>query len=111
MTRSTKPRRARIGLMALTAAALTFVALPGSVDASTYPLNPGEGAQVPPGLPEQVPPAGGVQGATVSTTGALPATGGSETTQILWIASSALLAGVVISGASMRRRNAHSAVS
>ena len=91
--------------MAVTAAALTVFALPGSVDASTYPLNPGEGGQLPPEqVPEQVPPAGGGQGSTGNTAGALPATGGSDTTQILWIASGALLAGVAISGASMRRR-------
>jgi LPXTG-motif cell wall-anchored protein len=105
---ATQPRRARIAVVGLAAAALSFVALPGSAQAQ-YPPGPDQGGQVPP-PPEQVPPPGGsvsAGGATV-TSGELPATGGSDTTQILWIASSALLAGVAISGVSLRRRSAAS---
>jgi hypothetical protein len=110
--RSTQPRRARIGLAGLTIAALSFIALPGAVGAQAYP--PGGGGQLPP-PPEQLPPpaatppAGGVAGAGGAVTRALPATGGSDPAQMLWIASSALLAGVVISGVSLRRRNVASA--
>jgi LPXTG-motif cell wall-anchored protein len=116
--------------MALALAALSFIALPASVDASTYPPGPGQGQpppdQVPPPPeqlppppeqappppeqapppPEQLPPPAG-EGAPVASADTLPATGGSETTQILWIALSALLAGVAIWGVSLRRRNAH----
>jgi hypothetical protein len=103
-----------MGLAGLTIAALSFIALPGAVGAQAYP--PGGGGQLPP-PPEQLPPpaatppAGGVAGAGGAVTRALPATGGSDPAQILWIASSALLAGVVISGVSLRRRNAENALS
>jgi hypothetical protein len=114
--RSTQPRRARMGLAGLTIAALSFIALPGAVGAQAYPPG-GGGGQLPPPPPEQLPPpavtppAGGVAGAGGAVTRALPATGGSDPAQILWIASSALLAGVVISGVSLRRRNAENALS
>jgi hypothetical protein len=111
-TRSTQPRRARIGLVGLTIAALSFIALPGSVNAQAYPPG-GAGGQLPP-PPEQLPPPAvtpGVGGPGGAVTSALPATGGSDPAQILWIASSALLAGMAISGVSLRRRNAENALS
>jgi LPXTG-motif cell wall-anchored protein len=91
--------------MGLTVAALSFVALPGAVQAEEcYPPGSEECPAVQP--PTQLPPSGGVQagGGTVLPE-SLPATGGTDPTQIMWIASSALLAGVVISGVSLRRRD------
>jgi hypothetical protein len=91
--------------MGLTIAALSFVALPGAAQAQVdecYP--PGseecpESGAVPPQRPS-----GGVQAGGVAAE-SLPATGGTDPTQVMWIASSALLAGVVISGVSLRRRD------
>jgi LPXTG-motif cell wall-anchored protein len=105
--RAIQPRRARIAVVGLAAAALSFVALPGSVQAQSYPPGPGpdQGEQIPPLPPEQAPSGEVSSGGATITSGELPATGGSDTTQILWIASSALLAGVAISGVSLRRRN------
>ncbi len=98
--RSTQPRRTRLALVGLTAAALSFVAVPGSVNAQ-YPPAPDSGQSPPAQVPTGEVSAGG---GTVSGA-ALPATGGSGTTEIIWIASSALLAGVAISAVSLRRRN------
>lgn len=105
--RSTQPRRARIGLMGLTVAALSFVALPGAVQADEHCYPPGN-TECPQTLvpPAVLTPTGGVLagGGTVAAE-SLPATGGTDPTQVLWIASSALLAGLVISGVSLRRRD------
>ena len=96
--------------MGITVAALSFVALPGAVQADEcYPPGSEECPAAQP--PTQLPPSGGVQAGGVQAGGvpalpeSLPATGGTDPTQILWIASSALLAGVAISGVSLRRRD------
>lgn len=114
--RSTQPRRARIALIGLAAAALSCVALPQSVSAASYPPQPPPPEQ-PPVPPEQPPPVDEVSpqgaasgGGAVASAGSLPATGGSDAAQILWIASGTLLAGLAITGASLRRRNAENPV-
>jgi LPXTG-motif cell wall-anchored protein len=105
--RSTQPRRARIGLIGLTVAALSFVALPGAVQAQVDECYPPGSEECPAAKPPtQLPPSGSAQSGGGAVLGeSLPATGGTDPTQILWIASSALLAGVAISGVSLRRRD------
>lgn len=102
--RSTQPRRARIVLLGFAAAALTFIASPQSVNAGPYPPSPDGETSPPPAQP--VPPIEQPQGLAGAVGDSLPSTGGSDPSQLVWIALSSVGAGGLIYAASSRRHGA-----